>query len=149
MIEKVEPEDVVKFQEHPELVAEVKNKVADVIGGRISSQIVQSVDALKVLKKSLGPELTAIVCSLEEANLAKFTRAKQPLAPTALQARNIAAAYVILDILVSHLSLDQARNWLVEWDDYLYGFPAVEMSHRPEDVRMAALWLISSGGDAE
>lgn len=146
-IEEFEPEkgDVLKFQENQELVSEVKDKVADVIGNRAAPQIVLSQTALKYLKKHLESDLTTIVCSLEMGSLAKYMRAKRPQPLTLLQTRNIAAAYVILDILLSHLTLDQARAWLVTYSDYLHGFPAIEISRRPEDVRMAALQFISVG----
>jgi hypothetical protein len=145
--EEFEPDkgDVLKFVEQAELVTEVKDKVADVIGNRAAPQIIQSQDALKYLKKHLDSDLTTIICSLELGSLIKYTRARRPEALTQLQARNVAAAYVILDILLSHLPLEQAKRWLVNYSDYLYGFPAVEISRRPEDVRMAALQFISMG----
>jgi hypothetical protein len=145
--EEFEPDkgDVLKFVEQAELVTEVKDKVADVIGNRAAPQIIQSQDALKYLKKHLDSDLTTIICSLELGSLMKYTRARRPETLTQLQARNVAAAYVILDILLSHLPLEQAKRWLVNYSDYLYGFPAVEISRRPEDVRMAALQFISMG----
>lgn len=145
--EEFEPDkgDILAFREQTELVAEVKDKVADVIGNRATPQIVHSQDALKYLKKHLDPDLTTIICSLEMGSLLKYTRARRPQVLTQLQARNVAAAYVILDILLSHFPLEQAKRWLVNYSDYLYGFPAVEISRRPEDVRMAALQFISTG----
>lgn len=125
----------------PKLEAEVKETVDDVIHGGAGRQLITTPDAIKYLKRHLGPELTAIVCSVEAKYLNRFVSGKEK--PTALQARNIAAAYVIVDILMAHLPEDIAKNWLIEYSDYLYGVPAAEMSSRPEDVRMAALRLIA------
>ncbi len=145
--EEFEPEkgDVLTFKEQTELIAEVKDKVADVIGNRATPQIIQSQDAVKYLRRNLGVDLAAIICSVEDKQFLKFARITRPEIPTQLQARNIAAAYVILDILLSHLPLEQAKSWLVNYSDYLHGFPAIEISRRPEDVRMASLQFISMG----
>lgn len=145
--EEFEPDkgDVLKFQEQEALVTEVKDKIADVIGNRGSPQIIQSRDALKFLKKHLGMEVAAVLCTINEIDLPKVMRAKNPLALTPLQTRNIAAAYLIADILFSHLDSDIAKSWLIEYNDYLHGFPIIEIGRRPEDVRMAALWFISTG----
>lgn len=129
-----------KWQEHPELVADVKEKVAEVIQGGAGRQLVTAKDALSYLKAHIGAELTAVLCSVEKKYLTRFATDK--MNPTPLQARNIAAAYVIVDILLAHTSEAKTKDWLVNYSDYLYGTPAVEMSSRPEDVRMAALrWI--------
>ncbi len=124
----------------PKLEAEVKEKVADVIHGGAGRQLVTTRDALTYLKAHVGAELTGVLCSVEKKYLVKFATGKDN--PTPLQARNIAAAYVIVDILLAHSSEAKAKEWLISYSDYLYGIPAVEMSSRPEDVRMAALrWI--------
>ncbi len=131
----------IKWQEQPALIAEVKEKVSEIIHGDNAKQLVTTQDAVKYLRKNLDLELAAIICSVEPKMLMKFGTGKAE--PSSLQARNIAAAYVILDILLAYIPPQRAKEWLIEYNDYLYGIPAVEMARRPEDVRIAATYFLA------
>lgn len=145
LLKLAEDEISIKFMEHPELEGEVKGRVSDLIENRGGRKVIDSQDAIKYLKGAVGAELAALVCSVEQKEFNAFGRPTNPKIPTPLQARNIAAAYVIVDILLSALSRTAVQDWLTSYSDYLYGIPAVEIHRRPEDVRMAALNRITDG----
>ncbi|SRR6266568_18393 len=147
IIQLAENEIAVKFMEHPELETEVKGKISELIEHRGGRQVIESQDAIRYLRKNLGVELAAIMCSVSETDFAAFGRASKPKKPTNIQNRNIAAVYIIVDILLSQVSRQDAINWLTQYSDYLYGIPAVEIHRRPEDVRMAALNKVTGGED--
>lgn len=147
LLKLAENEVAVTFAEHPGLEAEVKGRVSELIESPGGRQVIESEDALKYLKRNLGAELAAIMCSVSEDNFKAFTKANSTARPTAIQRRNIAAAYVIVDILLSQIPNDAAVMWLTGYSDYLYGIPAVEIHRRPEDVRMAALNRVMGGED--
>lgn len=138
-----ENEIKVKFMEQPELEAQVKERVADTILSREQRQIIGSDNALKYLKSNLGIELASLLCSIEEKKYAKLLSGGE--VPRAMQAKNIAVAYVVVDILLSALPEDAVKEWLTEYSPYLYGIPAVEIQKRPDDVRIAALNRIVRG----
>jgi hypothetical protein len=138
-----EGEIAVAFVENPELVADVKEKVADVLLTRGGRQVIGSSDALTYLKKNLGVELAAVLCSMDQKKYVKFLAGTED--PTTTQARNIAAAYVIADILLSALPTETVIEWLTEYSNYLYGIPAIEIFRRPDDVRTAALNRVMRG----
>lgn len=131
--------------EQPQLEAEVKDKVGNLIENRGGRQVIDSQGAIRYLKKAVGAELGALLCSVEDKDFTAFGRSSNPRIPTPLQARNVAAAYVIVDILLSALAVNVVQDWLTSYSDYLYGIPAVEIHRRPEDVRMAALNRIMGG----
>jgi hypothetical protein len=141
-----EDEIKVAFVENPELKEAVREKVADVLLTRGGRQVIASSDALGYLKKFLGLELASMVTSIEEKRYTAFLAGKDD--PTATQSRNIAAAYVIVDILLSTLAVSVVKEWLTEYSAYLYGVPAIEISRRPDDVRTAALSR-TMGGEEE
>jgi hypothetical protein len=154
LIESLKPElkklaeDEIKvvYAENPELKDAVREKVADVLLTRGGRQVIASSDALKYLRKYIGLELASIVTSIEEKRYTSFLAGKDD--PTATQARNIAAAYVIVDILLSSLPASVVKEWLTQYSSYLYGVPAIEISRRPDDVRTAALNR-TMGGEEE
>lgn len=140
-----EGEIAIAFVEQPQLVAEARNKVADVLGQREAKQLIDSKTALEYLKKNLGLEVAAVMCSIEEKDYNTYTKKEPPKKLSSLQMRNIGAAYLITEILLSQFSAGDTVDWLTTYNDYLYGFPVVEIRTRPEDVRMAALHRISGG----
>lgn len=133
-----------------QMAADVNAKIAQLIQGGVGREVIGSKDALDYLVRLMGKELTTVLCSLTAQDLNAFRRTKvtkkPPRVPTPLQARNIAAAYMIVDILTSVMPVGTARDWLTGYDEYLFGIPAMELRIRPEDVRMAALQLIAGGG---
>ena len=132
-----------------QLATEVKSKIAEMIHGGVGRQVVEAKTALDYLVRTVGIELTTVLCSLTSQDLAAFRKTKQTKRglkkATPLQSRNIAAAYMIVDILTTSMSPSQARDWLVSYNEYLFGIPAMEIRIRPEDVRMAVLHLIAGG----
>lgn len=144
-----EQEDTVDRGEHEarvkeELATEVKAKISNLLSG--DREIIDSKDALRYLAGNLGSALAAILCSLSAKDFAAFVRKNGKRRPSALQRRNISAAYVIADILLSRFSPGMVQDWFVGYDEYLYGVPAMELARRPEDVRIAAMHLIAGGG---
>ena len=141
--------DEVKWQDHPErkkLESEVKTKVNEMTLSPLNRQAVDYIDALKFLKKFFGVTLTALMCSVNEKDVSLVLRKKNPKKLSAIQARNVGAAYLIAEIMLAHFSVDLVKEWLIAFhEELLYGIPAVEMSKRPEDVRLAALYDISHG----
>ncbi len=148
LLQLAEDEIAVKFMEHPELETQVKGKISELIEHRGGRQVVESQTAIKYLRKNLGADLAAIMCSVSESDFSAFGRASKPKRATSIQNRNIAAVYIIVDILLSQVSRQSAIDWLTSYSDYLYGIPAVEIHRRPEDVRMAALNKVMGGEDS-
>jgi hypothetical protein len=132
-----------------QMAAEVKDKITDMIQGGVGRQLIESRDALNFLVGQLGIELTTVVCALTKSDLIAFRKTKVPKRgkriPSPLQNRNIAAAYMIVDILSSSAGPETAREWLMSYNEYLFGIPALEIRIRPEDVRMAALHMLAGG----
>lgn len=147
LMKLAEGEIAIQFLEQPQLEAEVKDKVGNLIENRGGRQVIDSQGAIRYLRKAVGVDLGALLCSVEIKDFNAFGRSSRPRVPTPLQARNVAAAYVIVDILLSALPSNVVQDWLTSYSDYLYGIPAIELYRRPEDVRMAALNRISAGDD--
>lgn len=127
------------------MVAEVKEKVSNLIENRGGRQVIDSQSAIKYLTANLGSDLASVICSIEETEFKTYGRKTNPKSPPPLKAHNIAAAYVIVEILSSVLPAAAVQDWLTSYSEYLYGIPAVEMHRRPEDVRRAALNRITGG----
>lgn len=140
---------LMEAQVKEQMAAEVQAKIADMIHGGAGRQVVETKTALDYLVRTVGRELTTVLCSLTEQDLNAFRRTKAtkraPKIASPLQARNIAAAYLIVDTLVSVMPPTRASEWLVSYNEYLFGIPAMELRLRPEDVRMAALHLLAGG----
>jgi len=139
---------LMEAQVKEQLAADVNAKIAQMIHGGVGRQVVEVKEALDYLVARTGIELTTILCSLTAQDLKAFRRdkpTKKPKVATPLQSRNIAAAYMIVDILTASMTPSAAREWLVSYDEYLFGVPAMELRVRPEDVRMAALQFILGG----
>lgn len=140
---------MMEAQVKEQMAEDVKAKIAQMLHGNIGQQVVEVKTALDYLVRVLGVELATVLCSLTRQDLNAFRKTKitkrGPKVATPLQSRNIAAAYMVVDILVSSMSPDQAREWLISYNEYLFGVPAMELRIRPEDVRMAALHLIAGG----
>lgn len=138
---------LMEAQVKEQLAEDVRAKIAEMIHGGVGRQVIETKDALNYLVARVGIELTTVLCSLTSQDLKAFRRTKPtkraPKVATPIQARNIAAAYLIVDVLVSAMSPEQAREWLVSYNEYLFGIPAMELRIRPEDVRMAALHLLA------
>lgn len=132
-------------RDHPELEAEVKEKVSEMLENRGGQQVISHQVAVRYLRKTLGAELAALMCSVEEKDFNAFGRTTKPKVPSVVQNHNIAAVYVIVDILMAALPHASVQDWLTSYNEYLYGIPAIEIYRRPDDVRMAALHRISSG----
>lgn len=147
ILKLAEEEIAIRFQEHPELETEVKGRISNLIENHSGRQLVDAQTAIRYLRKNLGTELACIVCSLQAPDFNAFARSNKPRKPTGIQARNIAAAYVIVDILLGSMSRQAVTDWMISYSDYLYGVPAVEMHRRPEDVRMAALKRVMEGAE--
>lgn len=141
---------LMEAQVKEQLAEDVRAKIAQMIHGGVGRQVIGTKEALDYLVARTGIELTTILCSLTSQDLKAFRRVKPtkraPKVATPLQSRNIAAAYMIVDILTASMAPSAAREWLVSYDDYLFGIPAMELRIRPEDVRMAALQFILGGG---
>ena len=65
--------------------------------------------------------------------------------PNSIQKRTIYSLYNIIDLLKSHLTTNEAMEWLIYHSEYLYGIPAVEIKSRPDDVYLAALNRVTRG----
>jgi hypothetical protein len=128
-----------------ELATEVKEKIAKMIHGSGSQEVIEAKEALRYLSINLGTKLAALLCSLSDKDFGAYARKNGKRSPTALQRRNIAAAYLIADTLLSRFPGGYVQDWFVNYSDYLWGVPAIELSRRPEDVRLAALHLIAEG----
>ena len=132
-----------------QMAADVKAKIAQLIQGGVGRDVIGSKEALDYLVRIVGLEMTTVLCGITNSDLIAFRKTKvtkkAPRLPSALQKRNIAAAYMIVDILVSMMPPDLVREWLVSYDEYLFGIPAMELRVRPEDVRMAALQKLAGG----
>lgn len=139
-IDRGEHEARVKEQ----MATDVKSKISNLLSG--DREIIGYKDALRYLAENLSPGLAAILCSLSARDFAAFARKNGKRMPSALQRRNISAAYVVADILLSRFPGGMVQDWFVGYDEYLYGVPAIELSRRPEDVRIAAMHLIAGGG---
>lgn len=141
---------LLEAQVKEQLAEEVKSKIADMIHGGVGRQVIGTKDALDYLVRAVGRELTTVLCSITDPDLIAFRKVKAtkkaPRIPTPLQARNIAAAYMIVDTLMAVMPPEQSKEWLISYNEYLFGVPAMELRLRPEDVRMAALHLIAGGG---
>lgn len=133
-----------------QMASDVKSKIAQLIQGGVGREVIGSKEALDYLVRIVGSEMTTVLCGITNSDLIAFRKSKAakrgPRLPSALQKRNIAAAYMIVDILVSMMPPDMVREWLVSYDEYLFGIPAMELRVRPEDVRMAALQKLAGGG---
>lgn len=136
---------LMEAQVKEELAADVKAKIAQMIHGGAGREVIDSKEALRYLAINLGTTLAALLCSLSDKDFAAFARKNGKRVPTAIQRRNISAAYLIADILLSRFPGGMVQDWFVSHNDYLYGVPAVELARRPEDVRIAALQLVAGG----
>ena len=137
---------MMEAQVKEQMAADVNAKIAQLIHGSAGYEVIDSKEALRYLSVSLGTSLAAMLCSLDDKDFAAFARKNGKKSPSVLQRRNIAAAYLITDILLSRLPGGMVQDWFTSYNDYLYGIPAIELASRPEDVRMAALHLLTGGG---
>lgn len=132
-----------------QMAADVNAKIAQLIHGSAGYDVIESKVALDWLVRLVGKDMTSILCGITDSDLIAFRKSRAtkrgPRLPSALQKRNIAAAYMIVDILNSFMSPSTLREWLISYDEYLFGVPAMEIRVRPEDVRMAALQKLSGG----
>src|SRR5690348_5013075 len=136
---------LMEAQVKQELAAEVNEKIAQMIHGGAGREVIEAKLALRYLATNLGTGLAAMLCSLDEKDFAAFVRKNGKRVPSAIQRRNISAAYLIADILLSRFPGGMVQDWFLDHNDYLYGIPAIELARRPEDVRIAALQLVAGG----
>src|SRR5690348_4508217 len=80
--------DSLRFKEHPELEAQVKERIAEVIENRGGRPVVTTDEAVKYLRKTVGLDLGSVLCSVEEKTLSSFIRKNSKVKPTPLQTRN-------------------------------------------------------------
>jgi hypothetical protein len=136
---------LMEAQVKQQMAAEVNEKIAQMIHGGAGREVIDAKEALRYLAVHLGTGLAALLCSLEDKDFTAFARKNGKKIPTPLQRRNISAAYLIADILLSRFPAGMVQDWFVAHNDYLYGVPALELARRPEDVRIAALQLVAGG----
>ena len=136
---------MMEAQVKEQLAAEVNEKIAQMIHGGAGREVVDAKEALRYLSVNLGTGLAALLCSLDDKDFTAYARKNGKKTPSSLQRRNIAAAYLIADILLSRFPAGMVQDWFMSHNDYLFGIPAVELARRPEDVRIAALQLVAGG----
>lgn len=101
-------------------------------------------EAVRYLKKTLGVKLTEIILKTDAKTINRWLK-DDDLHPSQRQENIILAAQGIIEILMDYLDTDEAKWWLVEHSEYLYGVPAIEISRRPDDVKYAALNRVVRG----
>jgi len=96
-----------------------------------------------MLKKELGVRIAKLVLSTDGATINKWI--KGTVEPTANQKRLIYSAGYVINVLKAYVEPKELKLWMVSHSEYLYGIPAMELRHRPEDVQNAALNRVSRG----